>query len=212
MNRIVLDTETTNSLEEPLAYDVGWAVVDENGFILKAESYAVAEIFLDKDLMASAYFVEKIPKYWEDIKSGDRKLARLATIWKTLKTDCVTYGVSEIYAHNARFDDLSLKLTSRFISGSKFRYFIPFGVTMCDTLKMARQTIGKDEKYKAFCDENDYKTARNQHKLTAEILYRFISGNNDFIEEHEGLDDVKIEKEILIECLRRGADNGALWE
>lgn len=212
MNRIVLDTETTNSLEEPLAYDIGWAVVDESGTILKAESYAVAEIFLDKELMTSAYFAAKIPKYWEDIKCGNRKLARLATIWKTLKTDCVTYEISEIYAHNARFDDLSLKLTSRFISGSKFRYFIPFGITMCDTLKMARQTIGKDEKYRAFCDTNNYKTARNQHKLTAEILYRFISGNNDFIEEHEGLDDVRIEKEILIECLRRGADNGALWE
>ena len=66
MNRIVLDTETTNSLEEPLAYDIGWAVVDESGTILKAESYAVAEIFLDKELMTSAYFAAKIPKYWEE--------------------------------------------------------------------------------------------------------------------------------------------------
>ena len=28
MNVIVLDTETTNSLEEPIAYDIGWAVVN----------------------------------------------------------------------------------------------------------------------------------------------------------------------------------------
>ena len=48
MNFIVLDTETTNSLEEPLAYDIGWAVVTEEGEVLKTESYAVAEIFLDK--------------------------------------------------------------------------------------------------------------------------------------------------------------------
>ena len=31
MNFIVIDTETTNTLEEPIAYDIGWAVIDENG-------------------------------------------------------------------------------------------------------------------------------------------------------------------------------------
>ena len=31
MNFMVLDTEATNGLEEPLAYDIGWAVIDEDG-------------------------------------------------------------------------------------------------------------------------------------------------------------------------------------
>ena len=84
MNFIVLDTETTNSLEEPIAYDIGWAVIDEEGAILKTESYAVAEIFLDFDLMGYAYFAEKIPQYWEEIKNGNRKLARLSTIYRTI--------------------------------------------------------------------------------------------------------------------------------
>lgn len=212
MNRIVLDTETTNSLEEPIAYDIGWAVIDENGSVLKTESYAVAEIFLDKEMMTSAYYAAKLPKYRSDIKNGNRKLARLSTIYRTLCADCAAYGVNEIYAHNARFDDKSLKLTSRFITGSKYRYFLPYSVKICDTLKMARKAFGNDEKYTAFCDENGYRTKRNQKRMTAEILYRFISGQNDFEEEHQGLDDVLIEKEILMECLRRGIEDGALWE
>lgn len=212
MNRIVIDTETTNTLEEPLCYDIGWAVIDENGAVLKTESYAVAEIFLDKELMSFAYFVDKMPQYWKEIAQGERKLARLSTIWKTLKADCIAYDVCEMYAHNAKFDDLSLKLTSRFVSGSKYRFFVPYGVRMCDTLKMSRQAFGKDNDYKAFCDVNNYKTAKGQRKMTAEVLYRYLTGNNDFAEEHKGIDDVLIEKEILMECLRRGVTNGALYE
>ena len=213
MNAIVLDTETTNSLDDPIAYDIGWAVVDlSTGEVLKTESYAVAEIFLDAELMACAYFADKIPQYWEEIKSGDRKLARLYTIRKSLKADCKAYGVNEIYAHNARFDNLSCNLTQRYLTGSKWRYFFPYGTTICDTLKMSREAFGNDKEYCDFCTKNGYKTKRNQNRFTAEILYRFMSGNNQFEEVHKGLDDVLIEKEILMECIRRGVTEGALWK
>jgi len=33
---------------------------------------------------------------------------------------------------------------------------------------------------------------------TAEILYRYLSGNNNFVEEHKGYEDILIEKEIFI--------------
>ena len=211
MNRIVLDTETTNSLEEPIAYDIGYAVIDEDGAVLKTESYAVAEVFLDSELMSSAYFAEKIPQYWDEIKHGDRKLARLSTIWRTFRADCIAYGVTEVYAHNARFDNLSLKLTQRYLSGSRYRYFLPYGIKICDTLKMAREAFGQDKAYKAFCEENGYKTSRNQLRFTAEILYRFLTGDNTFTEEHKGIDDVLIEKEILMACRKRGITDGALY-
>ena len=76
---------------------------------------------------------------------------------------------------------------------------------------MARKAFGTDENYKAFCDANDYKTARGQRRMTAEVLYRFISGDNSFEEVHKGLDDVLIEKEILIECRKRGVVDGSLY-
>ena len=57
--------------------------------------------------------------------------------------------------------------------------------------------------YKKFCLENGYMTKNNQCRFTAEILYRFISKNNGFIEEHKGLDDVLIEKEIMAYCYRQ---------
>lgn len=213
MNVIVLDTETANSLDDPIAYDVGWAVIDlDTRETLVTRSYAVADVFLDSELMASAYYAEKIPSYWEEIRNGSRTLARLATIRKALTADCKAYGVTEIYAHNARFDNRSCNTSQRYLTGSKYRYFFPFGVTICDTLKMARTAFKQDEDYGRFCYENDYLTKRGCRRYTAEILYRFLTGDKEFAEAHKGLDDVLIEKEILFACLDRGIKNGKLWE
>lgn len=210
---IVLDTETANGLDCPFTYDIGWAVVEiPTGKVVKTESYAVAEIFLDKAFMSTAYYFEKMPAYWQEIQCGNRKLARLYTIRQTLAADCKAYGVTEIYAHNARFDYRACQGTQRYITSSAWRWFFPKSITICDTLKMARAAFGKDPEYKEWCRSNGYVTKNNQSKLTAEILYRFITGNHDFIEEHKGIDDVLIEKEILVECIKRGIVNGALWE
>lgn len=210
-NVIVLDTETTNSLDDPICYDIGWAVINlEDGAVVKTESYAVAEIFLDKELMQTAYFAEKIPSYWEEIKGGSRKLARLFTIHQSLFNDCKAYDVKKIYAHNARFDYLSCNLTQRWLTSSKYRYFFPYGVQICDTLKMARKAFA-DEAYKNFCTENGFVTKNGQNRYTAEVLYRFITGNLEFEEVHKGIDDVMIEAQILLECRKRGITNGALW-
>ena len=212
MNAIVLDTETTNSLDCPFVYDLGWAVIDLDTHEVKAtRSFAIAEIFLNRELMESAYFAEKIPSYWDEIHAGTRKLVKWRTARTALLEDCADYQVGEIYAHNARFDYLSCQLTQRYLTKSRWRWFFPYGVKMCDTLKMARKAFGADESYTEFCTENEYKTARGQMRFTAEVLYRFLTQDVTFEEEHKGLDDVLIEKEILLECRRRGVHEGSLW-
>ena len=73
---IALDTETTNSIDDPICYDLGWAVVDSNGEIYDSFSFVVADVFLDSEIMESAYFKDKIPQYWEEIKNGKNKITR----------------------------------------------------------------------------------------------------------------------------------------
>lgn len=197
---IVLDTETTNSLDDPLCYDIGWAVVDATGKVYQTYSFVVADIFLDSQLMESAYFKEKIPTYWEQIKSGERTLAKFSTIRKIFHDCAKAYGVTKFFAHNMRFDYRSTNLTQRFLTSSKYRYFFPYGAEICDTLKMARQALKYSEAYDNFCYENNYLTKRGCKRYTAEIIYRFITNNLQFEEEHTGLADVLIEKEILAYC------------
>lgn len=213
MKVIVLDTETTNGLDQPIFYDVGWAVVDtETEETIITRSFAVLEVFTDNSLMQSAYYIEKLPIYWHEIETNKRKLKLLSNIKYQLYQDCKQYGITQIYAHNAIFDYRSCTLSQRYLTGSKWRYFFPYGVEICDTLKLARQLYKNDKSYRDFCVKNNYLTKRNQNRYTAEILYRYISGDNEFEEMHRGLQDVLIEKEILFECLRNGITDGRLWE
>lgn len=210
---IVLDTETTNSIDDPIVYDLGWAVVDATGKVYQTYSFVVADVFLDTELMASAYFAEKIPTYWEQIKSGERTLAKFSTIRKIFHDCAKAFGVTKFFAHNMRFDYRSTNLTQRFLTSSKYRYFFPYGAEICDTLKMARQVLKNNEAYDNFCYDNQYLTKRGCKRYTAEIIYRFISNNLQFEEEHTGLADVLIEKEILAYCFHEMEDvKCELWD
>ena len=185
-------------------YDLGWVVVDKKGNVYESRSFVNAQIFLDeKELMKSAYYAKKIPEYWADIKAGSRILTSFYNIRKALLEDIEKYNVDQLYAHNMRFDYGAITNTQRWLTKSQYRSFFPWKVEICDTLKLSRQLILPMPTYQRFCERNGYMTKNNQPRLTAEILYRFISGNNDFVEEHKGLDDVLIEKEIMAYCYRK---------
>ena len=205
MNYIVLDTETTNGFDDSLVYDCGWSVINDKGEVLAERSFVNADIFLgEKELMNEAYYADKIPQYEEDLKNKNRILAHFSTIRWNLHRDCKNFHIVGIVAHNAAFDYRALQTTQRYLTKSKHRWFFPYGVDILDTLKMSKQVFGKDEEYKTFCRENGY-TLKNGKtpRFTAEVLYRFLCGDNDFEERHCGLEDTQIEREIFWECLRR---------
>ena len=199
---LVFDTETTNGFDDPLVYDIGGAIVDKTGKVYEDFSFVVYETFCGmKDLMKSAYYANKIPQYQKDIKDGKRKIVRYATARRKIYELCKKYNVKAIMAHNARFDYLSTATTQRYLTKSKYRYFLPYGVPIWDTLKMAQDTICKQKLYKLWTKANGYLTKFGKPMATAEVLYRYISGKNDFEEVHCGLDDVLIEKEIFAHCV-----------
>lgn len=210
---IILDTETTNSLDDPIVYDIGFAVINPfTGKVLESFSFINADVFLDKQLMESAYFIEKIPKYWEDIKAGKRVLKSYYNIKRIFNDVCKKYNITKIAAHNAYFDYRSLTLTQRIITTSKYRYFLPYGCEIVDTLKMARQVFGKDDDYGDFCYNNNFLTSTGRRQFTAEVLYKYLTGNVDFEESHTGLEDVMIEKDIFVYCFNKNPEiDGTLW-
>lgn len=202
-----LDTETANSfqcedgstdLRDSLVYDIGWQIIDRQGNVYKKQSFIIKEIFCDeKEMMKNAYYAEKISQYWEDIKQKKRQIKSFYEVKKALYDDLIEYNIKAIFAHNARFDVNALNKTQRWLTKSKYRWFFPWSVEIWDTLKMARDTIGKQNKYNKFCIENNYLTKKDKPRLTAEILYRFITDDTTFIESHTGLEDVEIESKIF---------------
>ena len=220
---IVIDTETCpidKSLKEVLpttmwVYDCGFAVINKRtGKIFETWSFVNADIFLEeKQLMKSAYYADKIPMYWDDIKSGKRILTSFYNIRKQFVECCERYNVKKVFAHNMRFDYGTLNTTQRWLTKSKYRFFFPYDLEICDTMKMARDVVCKMPSYKRFCEENNYLTTRGQLRVTAEILYRFITKDNTFVEKHTGLEDVLIEKEICHYCYRQHKKmRTGLWE
>lgn len=209
---IVLDTETANTIQEDgkldmsnvLFYDCGWAVADIHGNIYRKRSYVNRDIFCyERELMQSAYYAHKIPRYVAEIQAGLREMADLWEIHQAFLADLAEFEICEVVAHNARFDVNSLNGTQRYVTKSKYRYFIPYGIEIWDTMGMARDVICSQPTYKKFCQDNGYMTANNQVRKTAEILYRYISRNHDFSEEHTGLEDVEIEVQIMAYCYRQ---------
>lgn len=210
-----IDTETCNSitldgdkldLSQSLVYDIGWAICDKRGNVYKTRSFLIYEVFVAmKDVMATAYYADKIPMYWEQVKSGQRKLVRFQTMYNAFWSDIKEFGISAIFAHNAHFDWRALTNTIRWVYKSKKRFFFPYNMEVWDTLKMARQTIGKQKSYERWCIKNEYMTKHKtpRVRLTAEILYRYISGDNTFDESHTGLEDVLIEIKIMAHCFRQ---------
>ena len=201
---LTIDTETANGLDDPLVYDLGGAIHDKSGKVYETFSFIIYEIFVEmQDLMQTAYYAEKIPSYEVDLQNGSRKMVRYNTARKHVAELCKKYNVRAIIAHNAFFDYKATATTQRFLSSSKYRYFLPYGVEIWDTLKMARSTVGKQKSYKAWCEKHGFMVNAKQPRLTAEILYRYLIGDPGYIESHTGLEDVLIEKEIFVWCMRQ---------
>ena len=221
---ICLDTETANTfttedgqldVSSTLFYDLGFQVIDSHGRTYGKEfSFVNSDIFIhEAELMQSAYYSKKIPQYKEDIANGTRTLANTYEIRKALCEIVEKYDCKFVIAHNARFDYNALNNTQRWTTKSKYRYFLPRGLEWWDTLKIARSVLGKMPTYKKFCEENGYLTKRGQMRFTAEICYRFITKDTAFVESHTGLEDVKIESEILRYCHRQHkAMKKKLWD
>lgn len=198
---LVIDTETCNTIEQPLPYDIGYAICDKYGHIFVERSFIVAETFLDmKDTMKSAYFAEKIPQYWDDIKNGTREIKSLWNIRKQIVADMKTYNVKKVGAYNMGFDKRALNNVMRYTSKSWCRWFFPFGTEFFCIWSMACQTLLNSASYVKFAIENGLESESGNLLTSAESCYRFLTKQVDFAESHTGLEDVKIEVEIMAKC------------
>ena len=195
---LTIDTETANGLDDPMMYDLGGAIHDKRGHVYETFSFVIYDIFCaDRALFNTAYYAEKRPMYERQIAAGQRKIVSIYTARKHVADLCKKYNVKAIIAHNARFDYRSTNYTLRYVTKSASRYFLPYGVPMWDTLKMAQDTICKQPTYKRWCERNGYCLKNGKPRATAEILYQYITQDEGFVEDHMGLEDVLIEKEIF---------------
>ena len=199
---MVLDVETTNNVmlkgapNDGLVYDIGFVIADKKGNIYAKRSFAIQEIFDWKELMSTAYYYKKLPKYYEKLKNNQMEKITIWNARKRIKKAIEYFNIKEVWAYNASFDYTTLNNTVRYLSGSGCRWFLPYGAQVCDIWSVACQVLGNQ---KTFQWEN-IRNANGNLVTNAERMFGYCE-QIDFEEEHTGLADALVESQILARCL-----------
>ena len=99
--------------------------------------------------------------------------------------------------------DTALNTTERWLTKSKYRFFLPYGTKVFCIWHMACQVLCTQKSYIRFCLENGLTSPSGNIKTSAEAVYAYMTDNAEFSESHTGLRDVLIEVQIMARCFRQ---------
>lgn len=201
---LIIDVETANDTTDSLVYDLGYAVIDRKATIYEKGSLIVRDIFTyEKDLMNTCYYAKKLPLYYSNIHNGQSRLVSFYEAKSIIKKAMTDYNITTVLAYNSRFDLNALNTTQRWLTKSKYRYFFPYGTEVQCIWHMACQTLCSQKTFIKWAIENGFVSPSGNIQTSAEVVKRYISGDTDFEEAHQGLKDVEIEAEIFAYVMRQ---------
>ena len=200
-NYIVFDTETT-SLDKPFCYDIGYNIINENGTVLVRQHFVIEQVWHNLPLFESAYYKDKRPLYVKLMRQHNATMIKFGYAMQTIARDIEKYEITSAYAYNSAFDEKVINFNCDW-----FKCINPFdNVAIFDIWGYAGQWIINDNaNYIDFCENNQFFTDTGNYKTSAEIVYRYITNNIEFTEEHMGAFDSDIESSILLYCITQGA-------
>lgn len=202
MKRImVFDTETTN-LNKPFCYNLGYVIYDvETKQKMVEKDFVCEQIWHNRELFCTAYYADKRPIYVSRLKGKKAKMDKVGYVFQEIARDIKRYDVESVYAYNSPFDVKVMDFNSEW-----FKIINPIEILpVYDIRGYVHNKIAYQEEYQEFCETNELFTPSGNYSTTAESVYKFITQNNEFIEEHTALADSRIELEILLYCLELGA-------
>lgn len=198
----VFDTETT-SLEKPFCYNIGYVILNTaTGEIVKKSEYVVEQVWHNLMLFTTAYYANKRPIYVGRMRSRQCELNKFGYITQAMIRDFREYDVHHAFAYNSGFDEKVFAFNCDW-----FKCINPLeGVQVHDIRGHVHKKIGFTKGYRDYCDAHDLYTESGNYSTTAESVYRYVSGKDEFIEEHTALADAVIEAEILRHCVEQGCE------
>lgn len=197
----VIDTETVGDTKHPNVYDLGVTITDKKGNIYHQANWIVKEIFQQKERMQSAYYSNKLPKYYKMLESGQAIEKEWLSIREEFNQIMEDYNVSVISAYNLKFDINAMACTHKDL-GNKGKFLIK-NFEIWDIWGMATQTILRQKTFQKIAIRENWKTAKGNVLTNAEVAYRYITNKLGFIESHTALHDTEIETQIMVKCLRQ---------
>lgn len=191
---LIIDTETVGGIPKQIAYDIGGIITDRDGNIYHEFHYVVKEIFADLELMHTAYYANKFQTYIESIYEQNIIPVPFGEILKKIDEMVDLFDIQIIAAYNLAFDLRAMENTCDLLFDNRnwLKYDLEKLCIMC-----AACDILYNKPYCKLARERGWVTDKGNIKTSAECGYKYISGNYDFEEAHRGLDDCRIEGQIL---------------
>lgn len=200
MNIVIFDTETI-SIEKPFCYNIGYTIVTDKGEMLIERDFVVEQIWHNTALFNTAYYANKRPIYVSRMRGRKTIMDKYGYICQTMCRDFKTFEVEAGFAYNSEFDERVFEFNCDW-----YKCINPFdNIPIFDIRGYVHKFIAFTQTFQNFCDTHKLYTESGNYSTTAETLFKYISQQIDFVEEHTALSDSRIEKEILFECLSRGA-------
>ena len=200
---IVLDVE---GMQKCRPYNIGYIIADRNGKIYKRHSFALPVAFWENitNCLQIGQAVEmrhnNIQEILHDMNKPRRKRKyksiTIPEFFKQFSAEIRRYKVKRLFAYNVTFDRGAL---FRLFGENQFN---SLNLQYCDIISGILTTKLLTKKYVNFCLTNAYLTPKGYPSYKAEIVYRYLTGQADFNEEHTGLSDVLIEYSILLSAFK----------
>ena len=202
MRIAVFDTETT-SLEKPFCYNIGYIIYDtETGERLIKHDFVAEQIWHNRELFTTAYYAEKRDEYINRMRGKTCEMKKLGHITQIMCREFADFEVVAAFAYNSPFDDKVFNFNCEW-----FKIKNPFdNIPIFDIRGYVHRKLAFTPEYKRFCENNEYYTESGNYSTTAETVYRFLTNNTEFIEEHTALADAEIELDILLKCIELGCE------
>lgn len=199
-NIMIMDTETVGTFGQPLVHDIGFVIVDKNFNVLHKDRFLVKELHgIGQWILKTSDFYAEYAKDYLTARKTEKVLPWVK-ISETIATIIRQYRVTTISAYNLQFDYKAIKYTDEMFNAEKAHMSKVLDhktkALLC-IYNLACETILDSDEYRNFCDEHGYLTEKGNYKTSAEIAYRFITGETEYDEKHTALSDSEDEKEIL---------------
>lgn len=212
MNVAVIDTETTKN---GYVYDLGVAIMNiGTGEVIDSMNVIVEETFNDVSAMRTSYYACKIPAYIKAINAGELEIIPFSDCFKRFRSLLESHNVHSVWAYNMAFDYRALNRTIAELSNGFVTCFFPDSVTCYDLMSASVNIIGNTRRYQKWAIAHDYVTPTGRARVTAETMFRFISDDASFVEDHTALSDAIVEADILAHLVAKKAGykhHGEKW-
>jgi len=191
----VFDTETIG-LGKKWIYDLGLVIIQKEGFPLFSKRWVIEEVMNIPNIEKKAFYGHKIEKFYRFMSPVSFYQAR--TEFRKIME---YFQVNVITAYNLEFDMNALKDTLKFTEiGGKF---LNYPVDYFDLYNASCNSIFQQKLFKEVAIQENWLTKNGNFSTTAEIAYRYITGNYNFEESHTALEDASIEARILQNVCRQ---------